>query len=155
MKPLDLKDVVEETARTWVPRALRKNIDIGFDVEPAQIVADPLLINELLSNLLDNAITYTQEGGVISVNTRTVGDEAVLTVQDNGIGIPESAREKVFERFFRVPGTTSSGTGLGLAIVKDIVTAHRGRVSVETPEARGTLFRVVFPLAGTPEPAAA
>jgi two-component system sensor histidine kinase TctE len=147
MKPLDLKDVVEQTARTWVPRALRKNIDMGFDVESAQIIGDRLLIQELLTNLLDNAIAYTPDGGVVTINTRAIDGQAVLTVQDNGIGIPQSAHEKVFERFFRVPGTMAPGSGLGLAIVKDIVAAHRGRVSIETPESHGTLFKVVLPLA--------
>jgi len=147
MRPLDLKQVVEEAAKAWVPRALRKEIDIGFDVESAPIVGDPLLIQELLANLLDNAIAYTAPGGQLTVNTKVCGDEAILTVQDNGIGIPESAREKVFERFFRVPGTTRPGSGLGLAIVKEIVIAHGGRVTIEAPESRGTIVKVALPLA--------
>jgi len=145
---LDLNKLVREAATDWVPRALARNIDLGFDspLESAMIEGDAFLLREMLNNLLDNAIRYTQSGGQVTV--RIVPDAAniMLSVEDNGPGIPESERERVFERFYRVLGTGVDGCGLGLAIVREIAQRHGGEVTLgQGASGRGTLVRITFP----------
>jgi two-component system sensor histidine kinase TctE len=96
------------------------------------VLGNALLLRELIANLIDNAITYGHEGG--AVNVRLIHDQTVvLEVEDNGPGIPLSEREKVFERFYRAPGSVVGGSGLGLSIVRDICLAHRSRIELNTP----------------------
>src|SRR5262249_42425872 len=116
------------------------------------IEGDCARIKQVLVNLLDNAIKYTPEGGAVSARARAEDHQAVLLVEDNGLGIPGEALPYVFERFYRVDKARSrrmGGTGLGLAIVKSIVTAHGGQVTVESDEGKGSRFRVTLPLAHT------
>ena len=147
--PVNLRDVAGQAVQAWVPKALAKNIDLGFELEDAWTGGDALLLRELLANLLDNAIAYTDPGGAVTVRTGATADGVWLEVEDDGIGIPESARPHVFERFYRVAGTAGEGCGLGLAIVSEIADRHGARVQIITPsQGRGTCLRVVFrPLA--------
>ena len=158
---LDLGRLAEERVRDWVPKALAKRIDLGFDSPPGAaltVAGDALLLSELLSNLIDNAIRYTPAGGVVTVRVRTnniaktaVGEGAVLEVEDSGIGIVPAERELVFERFYRVLGSDPEGenldgSGLGLAIVREIADQHRALVRISGREhTSGCLFTVVFP----------
>ena len=153
-QPINLHELVGRDVRTWVQRALDKNQDLGFELENAWMVGEPLLLRELLSNLLDNALAYTPPGGSVTVRTRESDAEAVLEVEDNGVGIPESEREKVFERFYRIPGTGGEGCGLGLPIVAEIVERHGGRLELTGAHGgRGTLVRVQFPRLARETPA--
>lgn len=146
MQPLDLRLAVEDVAGNWMPTAIRKNIDLGLDLHPARIRGDPFLLKELLSNLLDNAMTYTPAGGRITVSTNIDGNFALLQVEDDGVGIPEAVRELVFDRFYRGDGASGDGCGLGLAIVKEIAHLHGGKVGIKTPPGeRGTMVFVQFP----------
>jgi len=98
--------------------------------------------------LIDNAVRYGREGGRVAVSLRREGDTAVLSVCDEGPGIPFELRERVFESYYRIPGTAGSGGGLGLAIVREIAEAHGALVAIENrPEERGTRVVVRFPLA--------
>ena len=158
---LDLGRLAEERVRDWVPKALAKRIDLGFDIPPGvavTIAGDAVLLSELLSNLIDNAIRYTPAGGVVTVRVRSnktaetaVGDAALLEVEDSGIGIVPAERELVFERFYRVLGSDPEGenldgSGLGLAIVREIAYQHRALVRISARErTSGCLFTVVFP----------
>ena len=113
---------------------------------------DAEAFRRIVGNLLDNAVKYTPSGGWVRVRTSQVGDQVLAEVEDNGIGIPEEARDRVFERFFRVdPGRSraAGGTGLGLSIVKHLVAALGGDVRVEASASGGSLFRVRLP--GAPE----
>ncbi len=144
-KPLDLASLIEAGMSGWLARARVRNIDLGFELEPARIRGDALLLGELIANLVDNALRYTPEGGEITVRSRG-GAEPSLEVEDNGIGIPESQREKVFERFYRIDGSPGNGCGLGLSIVAEIVRQHHARLRVATPASgRGTSMSVHFP----------
>ena len=144
-QPLNLRDIAGQAAHEWVPRALEKDIDLGFELEDAWTVADTLLVRELLANLLDNAIAYTAAGGAVTVRTRNESGRSTLEVHDNGPGIPAAEREHVFERFYRVPGTASEGSGLGLAIVAEIAERYRATVELtEGADGRGTCVRVLF-----------
>ena len=147
--PVNLHDVASRAVQSWVPKALAKNIDLGFELEDAWTLGDALLLRELLANLLDNAIAYTHAGGAVTVRTRVADGRALLEVEDNGVGIPASERPRVFERFYRVAGTSGEGCGLGLAIVMEIADRHDAKVEIVTPsEGSGTCVRVVFrPLA--------
>jgi two-component system sensor histidine kinase TctE len=145
-QPVNLHEIIGRDLRDWVQRALKKNIDLGFELEDAWTLGEPLLLRELVANLLDNALAYTQVGGSVTVRTRGGDGETVLEVEDNGPGIPESEREKVFERFYRVAATGGEGCGLGLSIVSEIAERHNGRVELTEPAgSRGTLMRAIFP----------
>ncbi|HQR10939.1 MAG TPA: sensor histidine kinase [Casimicrobiaceae bacterium] len=144
---VDLMEVAGRAARDWTRRAISLDIDLGFALAPAIVDGDPLLIPELLDNLIDNALRYTPAGGTVTVSTGEREGVPYLTVDDTGSGIPCAERDKVFERFYRVPGTGSEGSGLGLAIVREIVDRHCGTVEIGSGGAGGTCVTVRFPAA--------
>jgi signal transduction histidine kinase len=145
-QPLNLHELISRDVRERVQRALEKNIDLGFELQDAWTLGQPLLVRELVGNLLDNALAYTQPGGAVTVRTVENGADATVEVEDNGPGIPESEREKVFERFYRMPATSGEGCGLGLSIVAEIAERHGARIELGAPaRGRGTLVRVHFP----------
>ncbi|RZT95211.1 sensor histidine kinase [Rivibacter subsaxonicus] len=147
-EPVDLKAMAQEAAQDWVPRALERGADLGFQLAPVMVRARAELLRELLGNLVHNALEYAQgaEGGArITVRTRADGGRAVLEVEDNGPGVAVADRERVFERFYRAAGAPGNGSGLGLAIVRDIAGAHGGTVELlDANEGGGLLVRVSF-----------
>jgi len=148
--PIDLDGLARGVTEEWVVRALAKRIDLGFEDygRPVMIDGIPLLLRELLSNLVDNAIKYTPPGGHVTVRTRG-GRLAMVEVEDNGIGIPADERARVFERFYRVLGTDAEGSGLGLPIAAEIAELHRAKIELLTgSNGQGSLFRVAFPRRG-------
>jgi len=145
--PIDLNSIVKEATSDLVPYALNKDIDLGFEESEiaASILGDPVSIRELVVNLIDNAIRYTQSGGKVTVKI-VAHDEVQLMVEDDGPGIPTQERDKVFERFYRVLGNNVAGSGLGLAIVKEIAEAHQADVSLTSGnDGKGTIAVVQFP----------
>lgn len=157
---VDLRVIVRETAQDFVSRAMAKQVDFGIELSewPLLIEGNPLMLREMLSNLLDNAIKYTPPGGKVTVRTKA-SDFAICEVEDSGPGIPESERDLVFERFYRVLGSNADGSGLGLPIVREIADLHRANVILrDNPELQGTLAVVTFPrrrskaLSETPPP---
>ncbi|PTD97177.1 sensor histidine kinase [Pseudothauera lacus] len=147
VETVDLEAVVREVAQDIFPRALAKNIDLGVEGTgaPLPVEGNPVLLREMIKNLVDNAIKYTPRGGSVTARTRHAG-APILEVEDNGIGIPEADRERVFERFFRVLGSGVDGSGLGLPIVQEIAELHRAAVSLNpNPAGQGTIAQVVFP----------
>lgn len=145
---LDLNKLVREATTEWVPRALARNIDLGFDSsqDGVTIEGDAFLLREMLNNLLDNAVRYTQPGGQVTVHIAQDAGNIALSIEDNGPGIPESERERVFERFYRVLGTGVEGCGLGLAIVREIAQRHGAEVSLgHGADGSGTIIRIAFP----------
>jgi len=144
--PVNLHEISARAVQEWVPRALARNVDLGFELQDAWTYAEPLLMRELLANLLENSLAYTPSGGSITVRTEERAGRAAIEVEDNGRGIPDDERERVFERFYRAKGTPGDGCGLGLAIVHEIASRHRGSVEIRTPASgQGTLIRVEFP----------
>lgn len=135
--------------------ALTKSIDLGFesDDRPSPIAGHPILLREMIGNLIDNAIRYTPEGGVVTVRVQSTSIEVVLQIEDDGIGIAPDDRQFVFERFFRVLGAGADGSGLGLSIVREIVGQHGAVIDVSDglmwPAGRGagtgSRFTVRFP----------
>ncbi|MDQ3956213.1 MAG: ATP-binding protein [Actinomycetota bacterium] len=146
---VELSEVVraEISSASWA--AKRKNIVINDRVDPAVWVrGERPQLGNLVRNLLDNAVRYTPEGGRIDVTLQRHDADAVLTVDDDGIGIPLEAQGRVFERFYRVDSARSretGGTGLGLAIVKHVSELHGGGVSVDSEIGRGSTFTVRIP----------
>ena len=125
-------------------------LDLDIQDESAQVLGETEAIDQLLTNLVDNAIKYTGEGGKVTVYLKSVGQMASIEVQDSGIGISPEETARIFERFYRVDRARSrdvGGTGLGLAIVKHIAQAHNGTVSVHSQLGKGTTFTVQIPLA--------
>jgi two-component system sensor histidine kinase TctE len=146
-QPINLGDLARETTTEWVPRAIERNIDLGFDASAgaATIEGDTLLIKEMLGNLLDNAIRYTQRGGQVTVRVAAARNQVVLSIEDNGPGIPPAERERVFERFHRVLGSSAEGCGLGLAIVREIAQSYNADVRLGPGAGgSGTLVTVAF-----------
>ena len=144
---VDLAEIVQQTCMDWVPEAIGRGVDLGYagDTDPLVIRGDELMLAEMINNLLDNALRYgTQTGGSITVRlTRTPAIE--IAVEDDGPGIPEDERARIFERFHRLPGSPAGGSGLGLAIVKEIARIHGARVHVEPREGgSGASFRIRF-----------
>lgn len=140
-----LDQLVAESVQHFVEEALKKNIDIGFHLRPTQVAGDRFLLRDLIDNLVDNAIRYSPEGSAVTVSCLMHGNSGVLKVEDAGPGIPDSDKEKIFSRFYRLD-QTQSGSGLGLAIVRDIAQDHEAVISVESgPDGKGTVFTVLFP----------
>ena len=146
---LDLAELARAATAEGVPRAIERNIDLGFDASatPAAIAGNALLLQEMVGNLLDNAIRYTASGGQVTVSVKPQGPAFVLSIEDNGPGIPPAERERVFERFHRLLGNGTDGCGLGLAIVREIALGHGATVALEPGvSGKGTRITVEFPL---------
>jgi signal transduction histidine kinase len=145
---LDLCVVAEQAAEEAKPRAEQKQITVEFTGSHVAVDADKGRLFQLLDNLIGNAIKFTPDGGRVEIHAAPDGDRAVLEVSDTGIGLGPGEAEQVFDRFFRssrVVAQQVPGTGLGLFIARAIVEAHGGRISVESREGSGTVFRVDLP----------
>ena len=141
-----LDSLVGEVAAKFFDRALQANIDLGVDTVPAAIRADPTLIDDLLSNLVDNALKYTPAGGTVTISTGSKNHKSYLAVEDSGPGIPESDRHRVLQRFYRLPNSPGHGSGLGLAIVDEIARLYDGRLTISAgSNGRGTRVLIEFP----------
>lgn len=129
---ISLPTIAGEVIAKFFDRALQSRIDLGADFEPATLSADPSLLDDLLSNLVDNALKYTPPGGTVTVIVRGRGSRPYLAVEDTGTGIPESERERVRQRFYRLPNSPGHGSGLGLAIVEEIAGLYGATLAIES-----------------------
>lgn len=150
MEELDLSGLVEETVHTLRPAAEKGGQTIETEIAPdVCLTGDPSKLSQIIYNLTDNAIKYTPEKGVIRITLTQQSKEAVLTVSDNGIGIPEGDIAHIFDRFYRVDKARSratGGTGLGLSIVRQMVQLHGGEITVDSAPEKGSTFTVTLPL---------
>jgi two-component system sensor histidine kinase TctE len=142
-QPVDLSAIAGEVVAKFFDRALLAHIDLGLEARPAGIHADPSLLDDLLSNLVDNALKYTPAGGSVTVNAGQQSGRPYLAVEDNGPGIPEAERQRVRQRFYRLPNSPGHGSGLGLAIVDEIAQLY-GASLVIGPGAGGLGTKVVL-----------
>ncbi len=180
---VNLARLATETVRDFVPRALEKRIDLGFEgpdtagsvarhPQGPLVIGHALLLRELIRNLVDNALQYTPAGGTVTVRVidDPFGQVVVLQVEDSGPGIPVAEREQVFQPFYRSLGTNVDGSGLGLAIVREIAEQHGAEVTLEDANLRyrpglgehagapfgpGARFTLRLPAAPQAEPGAA
>ena len=146
---ISLNQLAQECTVEWVQMALEKNIDLGFEGTDATntVQGDASSLTEMLNNLLDNAIRYTQAGGHITVGINTAQQGVELSVEDNGPGIEPQHRERVFERFYRILGSGQSGSGLGLAIVAEVAKRHGAELKLDSGrDGKGTRIIIRFPL---------
>ncbi len=145
---MDYAALVRRVIKRLMPLAKQKGIRLESKVVPVTVEADELRIEQVVSNLIDNALKYTEKGSV-AVTLKVDGTFAVLAVHDTGIGIPKESISRLFERFYRVDKARSrdtGGTGLGLSIVERIVSMHDGYIHVDSVEGKGTTFTVRLPL---------
>lgn len=145
MEKIDLYNLAKTVCIEWVPKALEKNMEISFVAtdHPHFIKGDRVLLSELLANLLDNAITYGRRQGNIMVSL-THQPTLCLSIEDDGPGIKEIESSKIFERFYRIPGSSGNGCGLGLAIVKEIADLHQVKLILLPSDNGGTRINLQF-----------
>jgi two-component system sensor histidine kinase TctE len=150
LQAVDLNAFALDASMEWVPQALKRDIDLGFEGvdEALMIDADRDRLRELINNLIDNAIRYSQPGGRVTVRTHAHGPgQCRLAISDDGPSIPVADRARIFERFHRLLGTQEDGSGLGLAIVSEIAALHGARITLEEDvDGVGNTFSVFFPL---------
>ncbi|UVK44686.1 sensor histidine kinase [Mesorhizobium sp. AR07] len=146
----DLTEAARHVLETHAPTAIGRNIDLGLEeAGPVPVIGDGTMLREMIVNLVDNALRYSAAGGSVTVKLAAVDGEAVLTVADDGPGIPVDERDHVFERFYRIAGSTEEGSGLGLAIVREVVENAGGRVTLGDGAAGGLVVEVRLPLASS------
>jgi two-component system, OmpR family, sensor histidine kinase TctE len=126
-----LDAIVGEVVAKFFDRALAAEIDLGAEVEPASMTADSSLLDDLLSNLVDNALKYTPPGGTVTVSAGQRHGRPFIEVEDTGRGIPPSERQHVKQRFYRLPESPGHGSGLGLAIVEEIARLYEGTLAID------------------------
>lgn len=145
-RPVELAALAREAGRRLQRHLEARQQTLSLDLQPATVDGDPAALTRLIENLLDNAIKYTPLAGTIRLQLRAAGDGAELTLNDSGPGIPVDQRQRVFDRFYRIPGSDATGSGLGLAIVREIAAAHGAAIELESPGALGGLtVRLRFP----------
>jgi two-component system sensor histidine kinase TctE len=147
MSPVNLYQIAQEVTSDMVPTAIKKGLTMGFkaDSQNTMVLGDSKRLKEMLYNLIDNAVLYTPAGGKVTVKIHREAGEIVLSVIDNGPGIPKAEREKVFERFHRVIGNGQEGSGLGLALVMEIAQLHQANVEIiDEPRKKGLNIQVSF-----------
>lgn len=145
--PLDLAKLIRELTAECVPRALAAGMDLGCDTSLSEAPAfgNSALLRELFINLVENAIKYIPRGSNITVRLNIEDGHYVVEVEDDGAGIPDSDKERVFERFYRRE-QTGNGCGLGMAIVKEITERHGGRIELKDADPHGLIVRVMLPV---------
>ncbi len=150
---IDLKALTERIAEDQRASLDQHTLFVECDSGPILINGDEVRIEQVIQNLLQNAIKYSPNGGTVSVHLSREADQALLAVADQGIGIPAAAMPHLFQRFYRAPNVSPlhiSGTGIGLYVVREIVARHSGTIEVQSIEGEGSTFRVRLPLVSVP-----
>jgi two-component system sensor histidine kinase BaeS len=151
-RSVDLAEVAASEVEQMTASFAKKGVGLESELSPAPIAGDPDRLAQIVANLLSNALRYTEAGGRVCLRVAAEeGQEAVLEVSDTGLGIDEEDLQQIFKRFWRADKSRSratGGTGIGLAIVRELVSAHDGRIEVESHPGRGSRFSVSFPLEG-------
>ncbi|MGM0482604.1 MAG: sensor histidine kinase [Patescibacteria group bacterium] len=152
MRKVNLKDVVNNLIYYIKPQAKSKGVDVNIssDADIPHIEADPEKIRDAVQNILENAVKYTEEGGVINIDVHSEKGRVILSISDDGIGIPEGSKKDIFSKFHRGENAVkmrTEGSGLGLFVSKEIVERHDGTIWFESEEGKGTTFYVSIPVA--------
>ena len=147
MESVDLHKIAKNALDALSSKAIDKKVTLNLQGESAYLIGNPALLNSVIYNLCDNAITYNREKGEVTVSVKPQEGTIVLEVNDTGIGIPKEEQERIFERFYRVDKSRSKkvgGTGLGLSIVKHALELHNAKISVQSKLGQGTNMTIVF-----------
>lgn len=145
---VDLRELSQTVMRNFESQLLEKNLGGQVMGDASIVPVDEGRMQQVLTNLVSNAIKYTNDGGSIRIIIEDTEDSGIIHVEDSGIGIPQEDLKRIFERFYRTDRSRdrrSGGSGIGLAIVKTIVQAHKGQISVESEEGKGSRFTIVLP----------
>lgn len=145
---VDLYELAQSAAERLRPQADEKHVTISVTGERSEFTGIATVLEEMIYNLLDNAVKYNKQGGRADVDVRSSGGDIVVTVSDTGIGVPADSIDRIFERFYRADKSHSrkiGGTGLGLSIVKHGVSLHGGSITVKSSEGSGTTFTMALP----------
>lgn len=145
---VDLYELAQSAAERLRPQADEKHVTISVTGERSEFTGIATVLEEMIYNLLDNAVKYNKQGGRADVDVSSSGDDIVVTVSDTGIGVPADSIDRIFERFYRADKSHSrkiGGTGLGLSIVKHGVSLHGGSITVKSSEGSGTTFTMALP----------
>jgi signal transduction histidine kinase len=147
---VDVRQLVHETAQLIEPQASERGISVTRDVskEALIVVGDAARLKQVLVNLASNGVKYNRDQGRLSLAAQQIDGKVCISVGDTGIGIPQESLDRIFERFYRAPGTENvvRGSGLGLNVAKALVEAHGGSVDVESVVGQGTTFHIYLPL---------
>jgi signal transduction histidine kinase len=149
MEACNLGALIERTASALESTADLRKQELQIDVEPdlPPVIGNPMRLGQVINNLVGNAIKYTPNGGRVIVSATADQEQIIVTIEDNGIGIPADELPHIFEKFYRVKSPETDdiiGSGLGLSLVKSIVEKHNGRVWVESQVGKGSAFTVVL-----------
>jgi signal transduction histidine kinase len=152
---LELPEIIDQVFEDLQPHLVQKNLTLKkkLPIPLPAVYGNAKAIHELFSNLVTNAVKYTLVGGQVKLSASNTGNEVLVKVQDNGVGIPAEAVPHIFDEFYRadnVKAEAVEGTGLGLSIVRQILNAHSGRIWVESEQGKGTTFSFTLPVAGKP-----
>jgi signal transduction histidine kinase len=155
-KIININNLIEDIVKEINSYARKCNITMKLDLSKTELAVnvDNFAVKQAITNLIDNAIKYNHSRGNVKISTRKNGVNAVITVEDNGIGISKEDQKHVFDRFFRVDKSrsrTQGGSGLGLAIVKEIIESHKGVISVKSEPGMGSIFTITLPLHNSEE----
>jgi signal transduction histidine kinase len=143
----DLALVLREIAALYREMSPRLRIAEEFDGQDLTLVGDQKLLFQVFSNIMSNAAKYSSDVGVVRLAARRDGHEIQVTIEDNGVGIPEQDRERLFDRYFRGSNVSGIvGTGIGLYLVKTVVDLHGGQIALASQEGQGTAFLVTLPV---------
>jgi signal transduction histidine kinase len=146
---LDLPKEAHKLAKRFAGLTQIHEVKVDFPQDFPPVLGDPERIEEVLMNLIENAMRFSPRGGIITIKGETLGNEVSVTVADEGIGIPLRDQERIFERFYKVEDSLAKptqGTGLGLYIGKTIIEAHGGRIWVESELGKGSRFTFTLPM---------
>ena len=146
----DLSDIIRGTVHKHAAELSRHHVSVDVDAAAPLIKLDHGLMEQVLWNLLNNATLYTPAGTNITIAARVENDSTTITVCDDGPGIPPEASEKIFQKFYRVPGNKSGGTGLGLSIARGFVEALGGKLTLLNRPAGGACFAILLPATTSP-----
>ncbi|MBK9925702.1 MAG: HAMP domain-containing protein [Anaerolineales bacterium] len=155
MTDVDMKALLENMVVKFTPQAEKANVTLQLQVPPnlPSVIGDGDRLSQVFTNLVDNALKFTPAGGQVTLSAKKVGAEMELSVADTGLGVPNEALSRLFDRFYQVDpsraGGMAHGAGLGLAIVKEIVEAHGGKIGVRSQVGLGTTFTIHLPLVAT------
>ncbi len=145
---IDIGSLIEEVIADLDPLSNEKNIEVTSDCEDITLTGSDILIYRMVYNLTENAVKYGTRGGKVCVTAKSTDTKVLISVADNGNGIPDNLKERIFDPFFRVDKSRSralGGVGLGLSLVNEIVKAHNGKISVKDNKPNGTVFEVSLP----------
>jgi two-component system, OmpR family, sensor histidine kinase BaeS len=149
-EPVDPTALVHDVLASFKAQSEASEVNLAGDLDYGipMVDVDPARMRSALANVISNAIRHTPPGGSVRVGVQSAGDQVVIAVTDTGEGIPAKLLPRVFERFVKTPSST--GSGLGLAIVQDIVTAHGGKIEIESTQGVGTAVRITLQAASAP-----